>query len=35
MTAPQKSASALNVATIVLSLMVSGLGVWTILAWAC
>lgn len=32
MTAPQKSAPALNVATVVLSLMVGGLGVWTIFA---
>ena len=32
MTAPRKSPSALNLATVALSLMVGGLGVWTILA---
>ena len=32
MTAPRKSAPALNVATVALGLMVGGLGVWTILA---
>jgi uncharacterized membrane protein len=32
MTAPRKSPSALNLATVVLSLMVGGLGVWTIFA---
>lgn len=32
MTTPQKSAPALNVVTVALSLMVGGLGVWTILA---
>ncbi|WP_439476267.1 SdpI family protein [Brevundimonas sp.] len=32
MTAPRKSLSALNLATVVLSLMVGGLGVWTIFA---
>lgn len=32
MTTPQKSPSALNLATVVLSLMVGGVGVWTIFA---
>lgn len=32
MTAPRKSPSALNLATVALSLMVGGLGVWTIFA---
>ncbi|MBU2397759.1 MAG: hypothetical protein KKB87_09990, partial [Alphaproteobacteria bacterium] len=32
MTTPRKSPSALNLATVVLSLMVGGLGLWTIFA---
>ena len=32
MTAPQKSAPALNTATVGLSLLVGGIGVWTVLA---